>query len=163
MQINSATIYSIWPPLFLITCFSLPLKALHEAHRTSWGIKAYSSCNLVFRFSRESWEVRQALLSRMDHIEKSKVDRSGLLEGQSSLLMNAGMWAWIHRWVFLEPSKGAESCWKVQGVLHRSALGPMATVHLPKCPRCTTGCSISLLRARKRRETFQWLWRPPKP
>ena len=48
-------------------------------------------------------------------------------------------------------------------VLPRSALGPIAIVHLSKCPRCTTGCSISLLRARKRGETFQWLWRPPKP
>ena len=38
----------------------------------------------------------------------------------------------------------------------------MATVHLPICPRCTAGCLISLLRARKRGETFQWLWRQPK-
>ena len=85
--------------------------ALHEAHRTSWGIKTHSRCNLPFRFSRESWEVWQALLSRMDHTEKSKGFKSGLLEGQSSLLMNAGMWAWIHRWVILEPCEG----WKVQG------------------------------------------------
>ena len=27
-------------------------------------------------------------------------------------------------------------------VLPRSALGPIATVQLPKCPRCTAGCSI---------------------
>ena len=114
MQINSSIIYSIWP-LFSVICFSLPWKALHEAHRTSWGIKAHSRCNLAFRFSRESWEVRQALLSRMGHTEKFKGFRSGLLEGQSSLLMNAGMWAWIHRWVILEPWEGAESCWKVQG------------------------------------------------
>ena len=70
---------------------------------------------LQIRFSRESWEVRQALLSRMDHTEKSKGFRSGLLEGQSSLLINARMWAWIYRWVILEPCEGAESCWKVQG------------------------------------------------
>ena len=87
MQINLSIIYSIWPPLFLIICFSLPSKALHEAHRTSWGIKAH----LAFRFSRKSWEVRQALLSRMNHTKKFKGFRSGLLEGQSSLLMNAGM------------------------------------------------------------------------
>ena len=85
---------------------SLYRKALHKAHRTSWGIKAHSRCNLAFRFSRESWEVRQALLSRMDRTEKSKGFRSGLLEGQSSMLMNAGMWAWIHRWVILEPMWG---------------------------------------------------------
>ena len=115
MQINSSIIYSIWPPLFLIICFSLLWKALHEAHRTSWGIKAHSRCNLPFRLWRELWEGRQALLSRMNHTEKSKGFRSGLLEGQSSLLMNAGMWAWIHRWVILEPCEGAESCWKVQG------------------------------------------------
>ena len=48
-------------------------------------------------------------------------------------------------------------------VLPQSALGPMATGHLPKCPRYTAGCSIWLLRARKRGETVQWLWWPPKP
>ena len=115
MQINSSIIYSIWAPLFLIICLSLPWKALHEVHRSSWGIKANSRCNLAFRFSRESWEVRQALLSRMDYTEKSKGFRFGLLEGQSFLLMKAGMWAWIHRWVNLEPCEGAESYWKVQG------------------------------------------------
>ena len=115
MQIHSSINYSIWPPLFLILCFSLRWKALHEVHRISWGIKAHSRCNLAFRFSRELREVRQALLFRMNHTEKSKGFRSGLLEGQSSLPMNARMWAWIHRWVILEPCEGAESCWKVQG------------------------------------------------
>ena len=119
MQINSSIIYSIWPPLFLIICFSLPWKALHETHRTSWGFKAHSRCNLAFRFSRESREVWQALLSRMDHTEKFKGFRSGLLEGQSFLLMNAGMWAWIHRWVIIEPCEGAESCLKGQGALSK--------------------------------------------
>ena len=161
MQIKSSITYSIWPPLLLIICFSLPWKALHEAQRTSWGIKVHSRCNLAFRFSRESCEVRQALLLRMDHTEKSKGFKSGLLEGQSSLLMNVGMWAWLHRWVILEPCESAESCWKVQGAPSKS-FGPTTTVHLPKCPRCSAGCSISLLRARKRGETFQWLWRPPK-
>ena len=115
MQINSSIIYSIWPPLPLIIWFSLPWKALHEAHRTSWGIKAQSRCNLAFRFSRKSWKVQQALLSRIDHTEKPKEIMTGLLEGRSSLLMNAGMWAWIHRWIILKPCEGAESCWKVQG------------------------------------------------
>ena len=149
MQINSSIIYSIWPTLFLISCFSLPWKALHEAHRTFWEIKAHCRCNLAFRFSRESWEVRQALLSRMDHTKKSKKFRYGLLEGQSSLLMNAGMWAWIHRWVIIEPCESPSLAGRSK-VLPRSALGSMATIHLPKCPRCTAGCSISLLRARKR-------------
>ena len=92
-----------------------PLNVIARGHRTSWRIKAHSRCNLAFRFSRESWEVRQVLLSRLDHTEKSNEVRSGLLEGQSSLLMNVGMWAWIHRWVILEPCEDAESCWKVQG------------------------------------------------
>ena len=119
MQINSSMIYSIWPFSFLRICFSLPWKTLHEAHRTSWWIKAHSRCNLAFRFSRESWQVRQALLSRMDHTEKFKGTRSGLLEGQSSLLMNAGMWACIQRWVILELCEGVESCRKVQGALSK--------------------------------------------
>ena len=42
---------------FLIICFSLPWKALHDAHRTSWGIKAYSRCNLV----SDSWENHKKL------------------------------------------------------------------------------------------------------
>ena len=113
-----------------------PLKALHEAHRTSWGIKAHSRCNWAISFSRESWEVRQTLLSRMDHAEKSKGFRSGLLEGQSSLLMNPGMWAWIHRWVIFEPCEGAESCWKVQGAPSKCSR-VYGNVHLPKCPRYT--------------------------
>ena len=37
MQINSSIIYSLWPPLFLIICFSLSWKALHEAHRILGG------------------------------------------------------------------------------------------------------------------------------
>ena len=44
----------------------------------------------------------------------------------------------------------APSLTGTSNVLPRSALGPLATVHLPKCPRWTALCSISLLRARKR-------------
>ena len=95
---------------------------------------------LGFRFSRQSWEVRQVLLSRMDHTEKSKGFRSGLLEGQSSLLMNAGMWAWIHRWVILEPCEGAESCWNVQGAPS-------------KCSRAHGNSSPS-----KMSEMYRWLF-----
>ena len=140
MQINSSIVYSIWPPLFLLICFSLPWKALHEAHRTSWGIKSHSRCNLTFRFSRKSWEIQQALLSRMDHTENSKGFRFRLLEGQSSLLMKAGMWAWIHRGVILEPCEGAESCWKVQGAPS-------------KCSRAHGNSSPS-----KMSEMYRWLF-----
>ena len=94
---------------------------------------------------------------------KSKGFRSGLLgpvflaDERRDVCLNSPLrhsWSMWGRWVML---KGSIK------VLPRSALGPMATVHLSKCPRCTAGCSISLLRARKRGETFQWLWRPPKP
>ena len=162
MQINSSIIYSIWPPLFLIICFCLPWKALHEAHRTSWGIKAHSRCNLGFRFSRESWEVRQALLSRMDHTENPKNLGPGSLRASLPCWWTPGCGPEFTVGSFLShvraQSLAGRSKW-----LPRSALGPMTTVHLPKCQRSTAGCSMLLLRARKLGETFQWLWRPPKP
>ena len=101
---------------------SLPRKKFHEAHRTSWGIKAHARCNLAFIFLGESLEVRQALLSRMDHTKKSKGFRYGLLECQSSLLIHSGTWAWLHCWVILEPCQGAESCWKVKGASSKWSL-----------------------------------------
>ena len=116
-----------------------PLKGIARGTQNFLGIKAYSHCNLAFRFSRETWEVRQALLSRMDHTKKSKGFRCGLLEGQSSLLMNAGMWVWIHRWVILEPCECAESCWKVQGAPS-------------KCSRAHDNSSPS-----KMSEMYRWL------
>ena len=154
MQINSPIIYLILPPLVLIICFRHPWKALHEAHRTSWGIKAHFRCNLAFRFSRESGEVRQALLSRMDYTEKSKGLRSGLLEGQSSLLMNAGMSAWIHRWVILKPYEGAESCWKVQGAPSKCSwtLGNSSSSKMSEMYRWLFNFTPE---ERKRGETFQ--------
>ena len=115
MQINSSIIYSIWPPLSFNNLLQSPLKGIARGTQNFLGDQGSFCCNLAFRFSRESWEVRQALLSRMDHTEKPKGLRYGLLEGQSSLLINAEMWAWIHRWVILESCEGAESCWKVQG------------------------------------------------
>ena len=162
MQINSSIIYSIWPLLFLIICFSLPWKALHEAHRTSWGIKAPSRCNLAFRFSRESWEVRQALLSRMNHTEKSKGFRPGFLRASLPCWWTPRCGSESTVGSFLSHVRAPSLAGRSK-LLPRSTLGPMATVHLPKCLRCTSGCSISLLRARKRGETFQWLWRSPKP
>ena len=164
MQINSSIIYSIWPPLFLIICFSLPWKALHEAHRTSWGIKAHSRCNLTFRFSRETWEVRQALLSRMDHTEKSKFKDSGPGSLRASLpcWWTPGCGPESTVGAFLSHVRAPNLAGRSK-VLPRTALGQSATVYLPKCLRFTAGCLISLLRAQKRGETFQWLWRLPKP
>ena len=161
MQINSSIIYLIWSPLFLIICFSLPWKSLHEAHRTSWRIKAHSRCNLAFRIWRELWEVRQALFSRMNHTEKSKGFRSGSLRASLPCWWTPGCGPESTVGSFLSHVKAPSLAGRSK-VLPRSALGPMATVHLPKCPRCNDGCSISLLRARKRGETFQWLWWPTK-
>ena len=96
------SIYSIWPNLFLMTDFNLPWKASQEARSTSWGIKAYSRSSSYFKLSSESY-LLQTLLSRIHHTEKQSGFISGLLEGHSSLLMNAGMRAWIQLWVILEP------------------------------------------------------------
>ena len=85
-------------PLFLMTDFNLPKKASQEARTTSWGIKAHCRSSSNFKLSCESWKVLQTLLSRIEHIEKSRALRSGLLEGHSSLLMNTGMWDWIQLW-----------------------------------------------------------------
>ena len=76
----------------------------------------------------------------MDHTEKSKGFRSGLLEGQFSLLINAGMWAWIYLYVILEPCEGTESCWKVQGASS-------------KCSRAHGNSSLS-----KMSEMYRWLF-----
>ena len=95
--------------------FNLPWKASQEARSTSWGIKAHSHSSSNFKLFSESWGVLQTLLSRIDHTEKSRGFKSGLLEGHSSLLMNAGMWAWIQLWVISEPCDGEESCWRVEG------------------------------------------------
>ena len=41
------SIYSIWPPLFLMTDFNLPWNASQEARcSTSWGIRAHSRCRV---------------------------------------------------------------------------------------------------------------------
>ena len=109
------SIYSIWPPLFLMPCFNLPWKASQEARGTFWGINAHSRSSSNFKLSSELWGVLQTLLSRIDHTEKSRGLKSGLLERHSFLLINAGMWAWIQLWVIIEPCDGAESCWRVQG------------------------------------------------
>ena len=92
-----------------------PLKGIARGTQNFLGNQGPFPLQFGFRFSRESWEVRQALLSRMDHTEKFKRFRSGLLEGQSSLLINAEMWAWILRWVNFLLFLGAASGRKVQG------------------------------------------------
>ena len=105
----------MWPPLFLTTAFNLPSKASHAARSSFWGIKSHSCCNFLFKSFKVLDGVVHALLSKMDHTEKSRGFKSGLLEGHSSLLRNDGMWVRIQLWVIFEPWDGAEFCWKVHG------------------------------------------------
>ena len=108
------SIYSIWPNLFLMTDFNLLWKASQESCSTYWRIKAHSHSSSNFKLSSESWVVLQTLLSRIDHTEKSRGFKSGLLEGHSSLLMNARMGAWIQLWVNLEPCPGCNTNLKIK-------------------------------------------------
>ena len=135
MQTNSCIIYSIWPPLFLTICFSLPWNELHEAHRTSWGFKDHFRCKLVFRFSRESWEVSAGLA--LEDGPQRKVQRIRVRAPWGPSLP-----CWWTPGCGPESTVGsflshvrAPNLAGMSKVLPRSALGPMATVHLPKCPR----------------------------
>ena len=162
MQINLSIIYSVWPPLFLIICFSLPWKALHEAHRTSWGMKAHSRCNLAFRFSRESWKIRQVCSREWTTPKSPKDSGPGSLSASLPCWWTPGCGPESTVGSFLSHVRAPSLAGRSK-VLPRIALGPMATIYLLKSPRCTAGCSISLLRARKRGETFQCLRWPLKP
>ena len=142
------SIYSIWPLLVLMTYFNLPCKASQEPRSTSWGIKAHSSSNYNFKLSTESWGVLQTLLSRIDHTEKSRGFKSGLLEGHSYFLMNTGMLARIQLWVILEPCDGAESCWRVQAAPS-------------KCWRAQGSSSASNMSVRFHSWRYKKEWRSP--
>ena len=87
-------------------------------------LRAHSRSSSNFKLSSESWGVLQTLLPRIDHTEKSTSFKSGLLEGCSSLLMKAGMWASIQLWLILEPCDGAESCWRVHGAPSKCLVCP---------------------------------------
>ena len=139
-----------------------PLKGIARGHRTSWGIRPIPAAIWPSDF-RQNHEKFGRPCSRGWTTPKSSKD-----SGQGFL--RASLPCWWTPVCGLESTVGsflsyvrAPSLAGRTKVLPRSALGPMATVHLPKCPRCTAGCLISLLRARKRGETFQWLWRQPKP
>ena len=112
------------------------------------------------KLSSESWGVLQTLLSRIDYTENTRGSKSGLIEGYSFLLMNAGMWAWILLWVILEPSDGAESCWRVQGAAPK-CLRAQGSSSASKMSKGNASCSVTPLRVPKRVEIFLWLWLPP--
>ena len=60
---------------------------------------AHSFTSFALRASTVEWEKVPALVSRIDQIEKSRGLRSGLLAGQTSLLMNEEIFLWIRiRW-----------------------------------------------------------------
>ena len=62
MQINSSIIYSIWP-LFLIICFSLPLKGIaHGSRMTQRWIQAHIPAFI----SKEEWPSRSPDLNPLD-------------------------------------------------------------------------------------------------
>ena len=94
-----------------MTDFCLPWKASHRARSISWGIKAHSRSISNFKLSSESWAL-QTLLSRIDHTEKSRGFKSGLLENHSSLLMECGhessfesFWSHVTEQSLVEESK----------------------------------------------------------
>ena len=144
MQINSSIIYSIWPPSFLIICFSLPWKALHEAHRTSWGIKAHPRYKLRKPCSRGWTTPKSPKDSGPDSLRASLPCRWTPGYRPESTIES-----------FLSYMRAPSLAGRSK-LLPRSALGLKATVHLSKCPRCTAGCLILLLRERKRGETFPY-------
>ena len=112
--------------------------------------------------SRENHEKFGRPCSRRWTTPKGPKDRSGLLVGQASCWWTPGCGPESTVMSFLIHVKAPSLAGRSK-VLPRNALGPMATVPLPKCLRCTAGCSISLPRTRKWGEIFHWLWRPPKP
>ena len=77
-------------------------------------------------------------------MEKPRGLRSGLFAGQTSLLMNEGIFLWIQNWVILE-------AWESAGTrqLLGGATWPRAADNLPKCRRWSAGSSIWLQRAQK--------------
>ena len=80
------------------------------ARIVSWGMEAHSFTSFSLRASTVGWREKQALVSRIYQMEKSRGLRSGLLAGQTSLLMNEKIFLWILNWVILEAWEGAESC-----------------------------------------------------
>ena len=63
---------------------------------------AHSFTSFALRASTVGWEKEQAFVTRIGQVEKSRGLRSGLLAGQTSLLMNEGNFLWIQDWVILE-------------------------------------------------------------
>ena len=149
-----------------MTDFNLPWKASQEALSTSWRIKAYSRSSSNFKLSSESWRVLQTLLSRIDHTEKSRGFKSGLIEGHSSLLMNVGMWVWIQLWVILEPCD-VRSLVEKSKVHHQSATCPGKQFSFQNVRNVTLAVQFHSWGYKneypQESQPAQWLWLPPTP
>ena len=75
--------------------------------------------------SLHSWVGRGAGLDLQDRPEEtSRALRSGFFAGQTSLLMNEGIFLWIQDWVILKAWEGAEFCCRNQGTPWRCFFGP---------------------------------------
>ena len=125
---------------------------------------APSFTSFAFRASTTGWEEEQALVSRIDQMEKCTGLRSGLLAGQTSLLMNEEIFLWIQEWVILEAWERAEPCCRGQVTPWKCFLARAAS-NTPKCQcrRCSAGSANSPQRAQKTERTSRALARPPKP
>ena len=157
------SIYSIWPPLFLITDFNLPWKASQEACSTSWEIKAYSRSSCKFIIIPRIMSSANLTLQNWLH---RKVKRVQIQAPWGPFIFANECWN-----VSLNPAMShfGAMWWSnlvESKVHHQSAYVPREAVQLPKCLKYNTGCSVSLLRVQKRVPsgiTAQWLWWPPTP
>ena len=86
--------------------------AFTAARMVSWGICDHSFSKDLLRESTLLWDLAQALVSRMDHSEKSIGFKSGLDGGHSTLEIKSGILVLRQDWVVLAVCTGAPSCWK---------------------------------------------------
>ena len=69
----------------------MAVKEEQAARIVFWGMAAHSFSNLALRASSVEWEEKQALVSRIDQMEKFRGLRWGLLAGQISFFMSEGI------------------------------------------------------------------------
>ena len=75
--------------------------AFTAARMVSWGICDHSFSKDLLRESTLLWDLAQALVSRMDHSEKSIGFKSGLDGGHSTLEIKSGILVLRQDWVVL--------------------------------------------------------------
>ena len=160
MQINSSIIYSMWPPLFFNKLLQSSLKSIARGTQNFLGDQG----PFPLQFGLQILEriMRNSAGLALEDGPHRKVQRIQVRAPWGPVRWTPGCGPESTVGSFLSHVRAPSLAGRSK-VLSRSALVSMATVHLPKCLRCTAGCSISLLRARKRGNTFQWLWRPTKP